>query len=792
MRRSSGPSHEAPGASTKASTLAVLAILEADARAAARLSSALGGEHDLVVRDSWGSLRQALARDGFDGCLVDADHPDRASALREIRALRERYPALAIMACVDTAYGLGYYDLGGLGIAGIVASRSQPTVKVRAAVDRALATARADRIARSLEGRYAPPGPDAIGWAVENAGTDTSVEKLAAALGHTPRSLRQALEDAGLPAPTRVLLWGRLLLAGARLSRDGRTVEDVAFSLGYSTATSLARAMKSQTGLTPGEVSEEGGMERVHDALFSGQRSRSGGRGRSSLGRIASVALLLALGGCATLGAGSSGVDRDALDARLDAPPLDRAHVGVLAVDGATGRTLYARNADRWFVPASNQKIVVTAAAWSLLGPDYRYHTEIWATGPVGEGTLDGHLVLVGSGDPSLSFRYWGSGVEALEALADSVRARGIRDVTGKLVVDVSAWDSTTVAPTREVTDLIYRAGATGGAFAIDEGELSVTVRGGTGPGDPTAIGWSPLGPPGFVETSVVTAPADSSTRVVARYQPETRRLVLEGRVRPGTVDTLAFAQRDPVRLATAELAAALERAGVRVRGGWEVRWDVAEPSPAAEAAVESGPGTGRGAHVCRSARTPRERCRALAPLVRLESPPLAELVAGVLEPSQNWMAEQLVHTLGAELGERGSWEEGLAVVDRFLVQAVGVDSLAVRPRDGSGLSAYNLVTPRALVQVLRSMASRPDGDAYRSAMAEPGEDESTLEDRLPELRGRLFAKTGTISNVNSLSGYLLREDGSQLVFSILTNGTGVGASRVRAAIDDVVRILAR
>ncbi|HUF74961.1 MAG TPA: D-alanyl-D-alanine carboxypeptidase/D-alanyl-D-alanine-endopeptidase, partial [Longimicrobiales bacterium] len=556
--------------------MAVLAILEADARTAARLSTALGGEHQLVVRGSWESLHRALAREPFDGCLVDADHPDRASAIREIEALRERYPSLAIIACVDAGYDLGYYDLGGLGIAGIVACRSLPTANVRADIDRALATARADRIARSLEGRYAPPGPDAIGWAVENAGTDTSVEKLAAALGHTPRSLRQALEDAGLPAPTRVLLWGRLLLAGARLSRDGRTVEDVAFSLGYSTATSLARAMKSQTGLTPGEISEEGGMERVREALFPEQRSRGGGRGRtrSRLGKIASLALLATLGGCASLGAGGGGVDRDALGARLDAPPLDRAHVGVLAVDGTTGRTLYARNADRWFVPASNQKIVVTAAAWSLLGPDYRYGTEIWAAGPVVDGILDGHLVVVGSGDPSLSFRYWESGVQALEALADSVRARGIVEITGKLVVDVSAWDSTTVAPTREVNDLVYRAGATGGAFAIDEGELTVVVRGAPGVGEPAAVAWSPPGPPGFVEASVTTAPADSSTRVAARFQPETRRLVLEGRARVGATDTLTFAQRDPVRLATAELAAALERAGVRVRGGWEVRWD--------------------------------------------------------------------------------------------------------------------------------------------------------------------------------------------------------------------------
>jgi serine-type D-Ala-D-Ala carboxypeptidase/endopeptidase (penicillin-binding protein 4) len=768
--------------------LAVLAILEADARGAARLSTALGGEHEVVVRPTWEALHRLLGRESFDGCLVDADHPDRAGAIREIAALRERYPALAIIACVDGGYDLGLYDLGGLGIAGIIACRQQPRSRVRAEVDKALATARAERVARSLQGRFAPPGPDAIGWAVEHAGADTSVEKLAAALGHTPRSLRQALEDAGLPAPTRVLLWGRLLLAGARLGRDRRTVEEVAFSLGYSTATSLARAMKRQTGLTPGEVSEEGGMERVRDVLFPEEHERR--RSPGQLGKIASLVLVAVLAGCATLGGpGAGGTDRGAIDRILDAPPSGRAHVGVLAVDARSGRTLYARSADRWFVPASNQKILLTAAAWSLLGPDYRYRTELHATGPVAGGRLDGDLVLVASGDPSLSHRYWPTGAEALDALADSVRARGIREVSGRLVVDVTAWDSTTVAPTREVDDLVYRAGATGGAFAIDEGELTVIVRGGARGGAPAVVDWAPSGPDGYVQARVETVPPDSSARVVARYLPETRRLVLEGTVRAGATDTLAFAQRDPVRLAAFELAGALARAGVTIEGGWAVRWDAADTTHAAAADPAGGP---PGCAGPRARRGPAG-CRDSALLVTaLESPPLSELVGGVLSPSQNWMAEQLLRTLGAELGEQGRYAEGLRVLEDFVRGVAGVDSLDVRPRDGSGLSAYNLVTPRALVAVLQYMLARPDGALYREAMAEPGEKESTLEDRLDGLEGRVFAKTGTISNVTSLSGYLVREDGREVVFSILTNAGGVAADQLRAAIDDVVRILAR
>ncbi len=757
--------------------MAVLAILEADARAAARLSTALGGEHRVVVRSTWESLHRALARESFDACLVDADHPDRASALREIATIRDQRPGVAIIACVGEGYDLGYYDLGELGLAGLIASRTLPATKLRAEVDRALATARADRITRSLEGRFAPPGPDAIRWAVEHAGSDTSVEKLAAGLGHTPRSLRQALEEAGLPGPTRILLWGRLLLAGARLGRDGRTVEDVAFSLGYSTATSLARAMKRQTGLTPGEVSTEGGMERVRQALFPEPRRKS----RGGLGKIASLVLLAVLAGCATFAGGSgTGVDRAAIEDRLRTPPLDRAHVGVLVVDLRTGRTLYERDADRWFVPASNQKIVVTAAAWSLLGPDYRYRTEVRAEGTLAGGRLDGDLVVIGSGDPSLSRRYWPSGLSALDALADSLRRGGLREVTGSLIVDVSAWDSTTVAPTREVDDLVVRAGATGGAFAIEEGELHVVTRGAARAGEPADVEWTPRGP-GGVFSRVTTALPGEERRVTARYQPESRQLVLEGAVAPGAADSLVFAQRDPVRVAAAELAAALERTGITVRRGWRVRWEAGDVGHLS-VGVPGCRGPRRGATAT---------CHEGAPLAVLESPPLSELAAGVLGPSQNWMAEQLLLTLGAELGERGSWSQGLTQVSVFLAEA-GIEPQAVRPRDGSGLSAYNLVTPRALVRLLQLMAARADAGLYRRALAEPGEIDSTLEDRIRGLEGRVFAKTGSISNVNNLSGYLVRESGQELIFSILTNGTGVSATQVRDAIDDLVRTLAR
>ena len=738
------------------------------------MSTALGGTHEVVVRSSWRALNEALSGESIDACVVDADHPGRDVARAEIEAIREKYPSLAIIAYADVTGELEYYDLGELGVDGVLLAGRHDAAKIRDVVDQAMAANSAIRIAHELEGRFGTLGSRAIAWSIEHATSEPSVEQFAAAMGRAPRGLVSALHRDGLPCPKTLLLWGRLLRAGAYLGRDRRTVEETAFLLGYSTASSLARAMKKNTGLTASGVAARGGLACVQAALFA--RPRHAAKRERALKGLSVVLAVSLQVGCASVGGGvgAGDVDREAIDETLDSAPFDQVHFGVLAIDARTGRILFSRNAHRKFVPASNQKILVTATALSLLGPDYRYRTEVWATGSVLGSLLDGDLVVIASGDPSLSDRYWDSGEAALSAIADSLRRRGLEHVAGSVFVDVSAWDSATVGPTWEVADLRGRSAATGGAFAIDEGEIELIIRAGAAVGAPASVEWSPLGSDDFVTSRLRTSPPDSTTRVRPSYLPESRRLVLEGRAELGTVDTLSFAIRDPVRQATAALGRAIADAGIVVEDQARVVW------------VDS-VRVGRG---CLSGSV--RECANAGLIFSLESPPLSELVAGILGPSQNWMTEQLIRTLGADRGENGSWSEGVEVIRTFLTEQVGVDSLDIAPRDGSGLSAYNLVTPRALVRILQYMRRGSNAATYRAALAEPGEEDSTLERRLTDLEGRLFAKTGTISNVNSLSGYLVRDDGTEVIFSILSNGSGLPASRVRAAIDDVVRALAR
>jgi serine-type D-Ala-D-Ala carboxypeptidase/endopeptidase (penicillin-binding protein 4) len=750
--------------------LAILAILQPDARVAARLGTALDGTHETIVCPSWHALRESLGEGGIDGCIVDAGHPSRDSARNELSDLRAEHPTLAIVAYVDTSADQDYYDLGGIGVDGLIVSGQRDGAS-RVAVSRALVASSAAGVAADLLGTFGSEGVRAVAWTIEHAPDNPDVDTFASGLGLTTGGLTRLLRSEKLPPPSRLLLWGRLMLAGALLGRDGQTVEEAAFSLGYSTAAALARAMKKHTGLTPGEVGSTGGMSSVQNALF---RNTAKGRRGTTLKSLAVLGLLATQSACAGIGGGVRGVDRTALETAIDTSPVDQVHFGVMAVDARTGRLLYSRNAHRKFVPASNQKILVTATALSLLGADFRYETEVWATGSVMESMLDGDLVVLASGDPTMSRRFWDSGEAALAAIADSLHRRGLRQVTGSVFVDVSRWDSTSVGPTWEVEDLRFAYGSTGGAFAVDEGEIQVVVSAGPAVGSPASVQWAPRGTADYLTSRILTVPPDSSSRIRPSYLPESRRLVLDGWAEMGTVDTTSFAIRDPVRQATAALGLALRQRGITIEGTAQVAWSDSMR-------------VGRG---CLSGLVPE--CPNAGRIFTMTSPPLADISAQILERSQNWMTEQLIRTLGDERGEQGSWSEGVDVIRDFLTEEVGVDSLDVAPRDGSGLSAYNLVTPRALIGILSYMKNGPNWDTFRDALASPGEEDSTLERRLVDLEGRLFAKTGTISNVNSLSGYLVREDGSEVIFSVLSNGSGLPSPVVRAAIDDVVRELAR
>lgn len=489
-------------------------------------------------------------------------------------------------------------------------------------------------------------------------------------------------------------------------------------------------------------------------------RARLGERG----GRWRATALLCAVLPACASASGTSGPRTPTVAAVADsirhAPPLDRAHWGIAVLDAESGRSLYAFDAEKHFVPASTVKLVVAATALETLGPEYRYRTEILAI-PADGDTAVSALVVVGSGDPTLSRRFHPEGPHPIEMLADSITAAGVRRIVGDVVVDGSRFDSVGVHPTWEVGDLPWAYAAPAAAFAIDEAAVGVVVAPGATPGAPARV--ELLAPLGHlvVVTDVVTEAA-GARRVLRPHPTAVGDTVRLHGVVPldAPMDTILLAASNPAVTAARALVAALVARGVTIDGAVRVVYD-----PATAASLRSG----------------------ARPVARWTSPPLATIVPGLLQPSQNWIAEQLLWTLGAERGERGGWHSGLAAERAFLFGVVGIDSAAVVLHDASGLSAQNLLTPATLARILTFARTRPWGDSFRAALARPGLEGSTLEDRLAGYETRVSAKTGTLTNVNALAGYVDAVDGRVLAFTVLINATGRPASDTRRAIDRIV-----
>ncbi len=446
------------------------------------------------------------------------------------------------------------------------------------------------------------------------------------------------------------------------------------------------------------------------------------------------------------------------------AGPLARAHWGVAVYDPSANRWIAAHAADRYFVPASNLKLVVTAVALERLGPDFTWRTSVYGTAPVGgDGVLRGDLVLYGRGDPNLSGRFTDSMTAIFEAMADSLAARGVSRVTGRLVADASRWDDEPLRGEWESYDTLWWYAAPVGPLGFNDNAIDFAIRPGAGVGDAPVVEGSPASAFWSLENRALTGPPGAPRTFDLTREPGTNRVLAYG-VLPldASPRTEYFAVVDPAAWTGAVLQEVLSARGIAVEGPVEVVRDpVASP-------------VARGDTVA---------------LASWTSPPLARVVETINGRSQNWHAEQLLKTLGREVAGEGSWSAGLRV-ERETLARMGVDTTAFLLHDASGLASGNLVTPRALVELLAAARKRPWGEAYARSLPLAGGETGSLRRRFANTvgAGRVRGKTGFIENVHSLSGYLDTVDGRTLVYSVIVNQTGPApGSSVTDAIDRLV-----
>lgn len=250
--------------------MALLATLQYDPTADARLRTALASAHDLLPTADWTVLWDVIHNRPVEGCIVDPYHPTEPTRLRELIRLRRREPPLAIVVYADfVGREMDLFELGHLNVDSVIlAGTGDSSPLIRKSVTHALGSSVAQRVARSITGRLPPLGVDSLRWSIEYAHRAPGVTDLATGVHRHPRELAADLRDDHLPTPRRFLLWGRVFRAAYMLRNSDCTVEQAAYTLGYASGTGLARAVKRETGHPPTEVMRRGGIACVLDAFL--------------------------------------------------------------------------------------------------------------------------------------------------------------------------------------------------------------------------------------------------------------------------------------------------------------------------------------------------------------------------------------------------------------------------------------------------------------------------------------------------------------------------------------------
>jgi len=440
---------------------------------------------------------------------------------------------------------------------------------------------------------------------------------------------------------------------------------------------------------------------------------------------------------------------------------------GIRVVDLTNGSVVYTRNEDQFFVPASNTKLFSTALALTRLGPDYRFRTTVAANAlPDANGAIQGDVRLVGGGDPNLSARvlpykqdeFSANPLQAIDELAAQLVQRGVRRIEGSIVGDDTAYVWEPYPGGWSTDDAIWEYGAPVSALTLNDNAFTLHVKPGQHSGEPAQLTLSPHVEELTIHNRTRTMEG-GEPKLTYERMPGSQELVVSGVLPLGSrgISTL-LAVDDPARFAAHAFRDALQKAGVTVTGGVSVHHRRADDHSLTPAGLE---------------------------LARHDSLPLVEALRIVDKESQNLHAEIMLREVARSLNGIGSREGGLDLLKLFLAEAA-IAAKQYNFEDASGLSRSTLVTPSTVSKLLAFMYASKYRDAWIGLLPVSGED-GTLKRRF-RLTGTsvIHAKTGSLSHVTALSGYMLPGAGKAYAFSILVNNFNGPATEVRTVLDKI------
>ena len=441
---------------------------------------------------------------------------------------------------------------------------------------------------------------------------------------------------------------------------------------------------------------------------------------------------------------------------------LSDTQLGVAIYSLDRDELLFGYNANKLYIPASNEKILTAAVSFLRLGPEYRFKTRVFIDGEIDDnGVLQGDLIIQGFGDPSHSTRMGSKDpFTAFRDFAIRLKTQGIKAIAGSIAGDASAFRGTGYGRGWELDDLTASYAAPVSALSFNENFVSFQIRPGAKTGDVAILSSEPV--PGYprIDNSIVTAAAGRAATVNVEHTsndagaPET--IKLRGTLPlKNPVSRRSVAVRRPVRYYLEAFRHLLGREGIDV-SNCDIKEEYSMPKPGDSGAAEL--------------------------LMTYESASLAELLKPIMKDSLNMPTETLLHTLGLEIRGEGTADAGIEVVTETL-ETIGIRKGSYVFADASGLSRRNLISADILARVLGFMHRQPVFPHFYATMAIAGVD-GTMRNRLTEtaVRGNVHAKTGTLTGVSAISGYVRTADGEMLAFSIIANNY----ISVKTAVEDV------